>query len=93
MKERIVLDPDRRARLVAEIRAYLLEHHDDDVGDLKAGLLLDFLVREMGPAIYNLAIHDAQAYFQQKIEDLEIEYSKPESPPGADSRSDIPPRK
>jgi uncharacterized protein (DUF2164 family) len=81
MKERIVLDPDRRRRLVAAVRAYLKEHHDDDVGELKAGLLLDFLVRELGPVVYNLAIHDAQAYFQQKIEDLEIEYSRPEASP------------
>ena len=42
-----------------------------EVGDLKAKLLLDFFLGEIGPIVYNSAIADAQAYFQGKVADLE----------------------
>ena len=44
---------------------------DEEVGDLKAKLLLDFFLGELGPTVYNGAIADAQAYFQGKVADLE----------------------
>ena len=33
---------------------------EDEIGDLKASLLLDFFVKEVGPSIYNKAIANAQ---------------------------------
>jgi uncharacterized protein (DUF2164 family) len=42
-----------------------------DIGDLKAGLLLDYCLKEIGPVFYNRAIADAQAYFQERVVDLE----------------------
>jgi hypothetical protein len=41
-------------------------------------LLLDFCVREIGPAVYNQAIADAQAYFQGRVADLEGVCYEPE---------------
>jgi uncharacterized protein (DUF2164 family) len=37
---------------------------------LPAGLLLDFMLEEIGPAIYNKAVEDAQARLQLRIADL-----------------------
>lgn len=68
---RIKLSKERRAELVAAIKTYFLENHDEDIGDLKAGFLLDFFTKKLAPPIYNQAIKDAQAYFQQKVEDLD----------------------
>jgi len=81
----IKLSKERRAELVADIKAYFLEHHDEEIGDLKAGLLLDFFIRKLSPSVYNQAIKDAQAYFQQKVEDLdgacyEFEERRPSRP-------------
>ena len=44
---------------------------DDEIGDLKASLLLDFALTEIGPSVYNLAIADAQTYLQDKVVDIE----------------------
>lgn len=64
--------PDETARLLrASIKRYFAENLDQDIGDLKADLLLDFAVREIGPSVYNQAIADAQAYFQGRVADLE----------------------
>lgn len=67
----IELTPDVTKQLHASIKRFVLEQLDQDIGDLKAGLVLDYCLREIGPAIYNRAIADAQAYFQGRIVDLE----------------------
>lgn len=78
---KIKLSPERRKDLIAEIQAYLLENHDEDVGDLKAGFLLDFFVAKLGPSVYNQAIRDAHAFLQARLEDLDGEFYEPEEPP------------
>jgi uncharacterized protein (DUF2164 family) len=67
----ITLTPEIKKQLVASIKRYFVEHLDEEIGDLKAGLLLDYCVQEIGPVVYNSAIADAQAYFQERAVDLE----------------------
>lgn len=67
----IELRPDDAAQLRESIKRFVAEHMDQDIGDLKATMLLDFCVREIGPTIYNKAIQDAQRYFETKVVDLE----------------------
>ncbi len=67
----ITLEPDARKQAVASIRRYFAEHLDLDIGDLKAGLLLDYFLAEIGPSVYNRAIGDAQVYFRDRAADLE----------------------
>ena len=75
----IELPPETVRQLQASIRRYFAENMDDEIGDLKAALLLDFCLREIGPAIYNRAIADAQAYFSGRVTDLEGVCYEPES--------------
>lgn len=74
----IDIEPETRERMVASIRRYFAEQMDEEIGDLKAGLLLDYCLREICPAAYNQAIRDAQAYFLGKVEDLEGSCFEPE---------------
>lgn len=74
----IKLSKEHRRDLIAAIKAYFLEQHDEEIGDLRAGLLLDFFIEKLGPPVYNQAIKDAQAYFQQKVEDLDGACYQPE---------------
>jgi uncharacterized protein (DUF2164 family) len=67
----ITIAPEVRKRLVASIKRYAVENLDDEIGDLKAGLLLDYCLQEIGPAVYNQAIADAQSYFTGRVADLE----------------------
>jgi uncharacterized protein (DUF2164 family) len=67
----ITFEPDVRKQAVASIRRYVAESWDLDVGDLKAGLLLDYFLKEIGPSVYNRAIGDAQVYFRDRVVDLE----------------------
>ena len=67
----IKLSPDTTRQLHVSIKRYVAEHLEQDIGDLKAGMLLDYCLKEIGPVIYNRAIADAQAYFQGRVADLE----------------------
>ena len=67
----ITLEPDVQKQAVASIRRYFAEHWEQDVGDLKAGLLLDYFLKEIGPSVYNRAIGDAQVFFRDRVADLE----------------------
>lgn len=74
----ISLPNDVRKRARESIKRYFAEKLDDDVGDLKAGLLLDFFLEEIAPSVYNRAIVDAQTYFQDKLTDLDGTCYQPE---------------
>jgi len=59
-----------RANAIASIQRYFQENLPEPIGDLPAGLLLNFFLEEVGPVIYNRAIADAQARIQQRVSDL-----------------------
>ncbi len=68
----IKLSAETTRQLQASIKRYFAEYLDDpDVGDLKAGMLLEFCLKEVGPTVYNQAIADAQSYFQERAIDIE----------------------
>ena len=66
----IELSKQTRADAIASIQRYFKENLPEPIGDLPAGLLLNFFLEEVGPAIYNRAIGDAQARMQQRVSDL-----------------------
>ncbi len=67
----ITLAPESKRLALASIQRYFAENWDQEIGDLKAGLLLDYVLAEIGPAIYNKAIGDAQVWFRDRVADLE----------------------
>jgi len=66
----IKLQKDAEKYLVGSIKRFFVEELDADIGDLKAARVLEYLVREIGPSIYNQAIADAQTYIQEKAAEL-----------------------
>jgi len=63
------LTKQQRADAIASIERYF-EENLDPIGDMPAGLLLNFLLEEIGPVIYNQAIADAQTRMMQRVADL-----------------------
>ena len=66
----IELDKPIRAQAIASIRRYFEENFSEPIGELPAGLLLNFFLEEVGPAVYNQAISDAQARMTQRAADM-----------------------
>lgn len=66
----IDIPKQKRADAIASIQRYFEENLSEPIGDLPAGLFLNFLLEEIGPAIYNQAITDAQTRLQLRVSDL-----------------------
>jgi uncharacterized protein (DUF2164 family) len=68
--ETIEISKQARADALASIQRYFQENLLEPIGDLPAGLLLNFFLEEIGPAIYNQAVADAQARLGVRLADL-----------------------
>ena len=66
-----------RARIVEAVRAAARDDLDEDLGDLRAGLLVDLVLREAGPAVYAQAVRDAQAHLAAAVADLDVNMVPP----------------
>lgn len=64
------LPKKEREAAIASIKRYFAEELPEPIGDLPAGLLLNFFLEEVGPLIYNRAIADAQARMAGRVADL-----------------------
>jgi len=74
----IELSDTARNQSIASLRRYFAEELDQDIGDLKARLMLEFILKEIGPSIYNGAIADAQVFFRDRVADLDGACTAPE---------------
>jgi len=69
----IEISKQARTDAIASIQRYFEENMAEPIGDLPAGLLLNFFLEEVGPVVYNQAVRDAQARMQQRAADLDGE--------------------
>lgn len=67
----IKLSPVTEKRLHGVIQRFVAEEYSTSVSELGAGTFLTFCLKEIGPAIYNQAIADAQACLQERVTDLD----------------------
>ena len=67
---KIEISEQVRADAIASIQRYFEENLPEPIGNMPAGMLLDFFVEEVGPAIYNRAVADAQARMAVRVSDL-----------------------
>jgi len=56
--------------IVAKVKAYFLDRLDQEIGGFDAEFLIDFFAQEIGAHYYNRGLHDAQALFASKVEEL-----------------------
>ncbi|SJM71383.1 DUF2164 domain-containing protein [Psychrobacter piechaudii] len=75
-KKLLQLDKEEEEVLLDELRAYMSDELDMDIGNLPAKFLLDFMVDLIGPKIYNQAISDAEPWLYKRftgiLEDLSV---------------------
>ena len=74
----VKLSEEAKKEALVSVRRYLAEHLDKEIGDLQAHALLDYFLKELAPSVYNTAIADAQAYFTDRLADLEGTCYEPE---------------
>lgn len=70
---KIELDERKLGDAVESLRRYFDENLPEPIGELPARLLLDFILAEIGPAIYNRGVADARERLQARLDDVEGE--------------------
>lgn len=75
-KKLLQLDKEQEEIMLDELRAYMSDELDMDIGNLPAKFLLDFIVELIGPKIYDQAISDTEPWLYDRftgiLEDLSI---------------------
>ena len=71
MSKPIELYREARQAAAAGLRKVLIEELDVEVGSLQAEMILDRLVLDLGPVLYNRALTDARAVIAAKAEDMD----------------------
>ena len=75
----IEVTKENRKEIIASIQRYFEENMEEKIGNITAGALLDFLLEELGPIVYNKAVADAQARLQLRLMELDFEIHEEES--------------
>lgn len=75
-KKLLQLDKEEEEVLLDELRAYMSDELDIDMGNLPAKFLLDFMVDLIGPKIYDQAISDVEPWLYDRftgiLEDMSV---------------------
>lgn len=74
----IDLTRDEEKAFLESIRAFFADHLDEEIGELKSRLVLDYVLKEIAPTAYNRGVADAQAYLQDKVAEVDVSIHLPE---------------
>ncbi|MGF1620069.1 MAG: DUF2164 domain-containing protein [Rhodomicrobiaceae bacterium] len=68
---KIELDDQRRAEVIARLRALFDEEFDEPLSEFQANRVLELFMTTLCPAVYNQAVQDVRAHLQTKLDDLD----------------------
>jgi len=69
-KNTIKLSKEKRELMINEIKTYFSKERDEDLGDLGAALILDFIEEKLAREFYNQGVSDAYQYMNDRMEDV-----------------------
>lgn len=69
-EDRIKISKEQRDEMVTEIKDYFSRERDEEIGNLAAGIMLDFIIEKLAPEFYNQGIDDAYRSMKESAEDL-----------------------
>lgn len=69
----IELTKETKQNALESIQKYFEMNLEQSIGNLAAGALLQFILEEIGPSIYNKGVADAQERMQARISELDSE--------------------
>ncbi|MEP3045931.1 MAG: DUF2164 domain-containing protein [Roseibium sp.] len=64
------LDKETREQLADQVKRYLEDEHEIQIGNMDATFLIDFLATNLGAKYYNQGVRDAAAVFARRSDDL-----------------------
>jgi uncharacterized protein (DUF2164 family) len=69
-KRNLELQKEIREKMIKKIQKFFLNERDEEIGELAAILLLDFITENLASEFYNKGIQDCMTQLSVNIEDL-----------------------
>jgi uncharacterized protein (DUF2164 family) len=69
----IKLPKEQKEQIAANLQSYFELERSETLGNLEAEQLIDFMIQQLGPYLYNKAIEDARQMLLEKMAGLEEE--------------------
>ncbi|MDY0394391.1 DUF2164 domain-containing protein [Virgibacillus halophilus] len=66
---------EQREAFLTKVKDYFYMERSEEIGDLAAENMADFIAREIGPVFYNQGVRDAKDMLEQKMMNLEEDIS------------------
>ena len=66
----IELDNQETKEVLSSLQKYFREELEEELSEMRAKFLLEYILKEIAPLAYNRGVKDAEVYFRGKIEDL-----------------------
>lgn len=73
-EKEVKLSKDEKKFLIADVKDFFQKEFDEELGDLRAEIVLDFILNKIGPVIYNRGVNDSRNWFREKFEDLDADF-------------------
>lgn len=70
MSNSIKLNKEKKLEMINSIKEYFFNNENEELGNLRASLLLDFFLEELAPEIYNEGISMCYSQLSSSLEDL-----------------------
>jgi uncharacterized protein (DUF2164 family) len=64
------LSKEQQAEIVESLRRFAAEELEAEWSAVRAGFVLEYFLKEIGPLVYNQGVEDAQKFLQRAVEDL-----------------------
>ena len=74
----IELPKEARQEAIVSIERWFSENREEKIGNIAAGALLNFVLEEIGPSIYNHAVAQVQERLQARVNEIDIEVHEDE---------------
>ena len=74
----IELERETEQRILESIVDFFREELDQEIGDLKARLVLRFVLKEIAPSAYNQAVFDVKKHLGDVLDEIEGVCFEPE---------------
>ena len=66
----IKISAELRKDLAIQVKSYLSEELDVEIGNMDSEFLIDFLMKTMGPRCYNAGVRDAANAVSERFEQI-----------------------
>ncbi len=67
---KIIITKESWEDMVIAIKIYFSQERGEEIGDLKAKLILDFIIEKLAPEFYNQGVRDSRHTMKDMIEDV-----------------------